>query len=638
MAPGAIKPSGDRTDDNHVVALDSDYHVRKAQQTAALTRAALGAAGIGLAFGQRNVIEHPTLAAAGFSLIIATALVQLLSGEHRHLKIEESLAGAAGLLIVGVQAQDVNALTMLWLGALVCGILARGGRVHWLGRIVVTIALLLPIVREGGIANDQIGLICAAFGLMLVSGRLTRELSFLLNKARYDAAHDDLTGLLSRASFRSTLGSMAKEASEEAPFSLLLLDLDGFEVVNKTAGHAAGDALLIGVAELLRSAAARAGVEERAVGELAGRLGGDEFALIVPGRASDEVARWLLEQLPRLDQEGKGVTGSIGVASAPRDGSDTDSLLRAADIALRVAKRINGGGQVSEYAGSSLSGHGMQNARAELARIIGGEGLAMAVQPIVDLRTGAVHAYEALARFGAGSKGSPLHWFSLADELGERDALERACVRAALELLAGRPRLASLAVNVSAPVLLDRRTLALLAELPDLSGLIIEVTEEALVHSDAALSAAVAPLRERGARLAVDDMGAGYSGLRQVTTVHPSYLKLDRSLIAGIDADPERSALVGALVTYAERVGSLLVAEGIETEGELAVLVELGVPLAQGFFFSRPGAPWPELDEDALSSLASATEAAVAAEGEQAPGSDQEPAPEAEPSTKLRAA
>jgi EAL domain-containing protein (putative c-di-GMP-specific phosphodiesterase class I) len=129
----------------------------------------------------------------------------------------------------------------------------------------------------------------------------------------------------------------------------------------------------------------------------------------------------------------------------------------------------------------------------------------------------------------------------------------------------------------------------------DLTGLIVEITEETLVHSDMQLLTAIQPLRARGARLAVDDMGAGYSGLRQITSVLPSYLKLDRSLVSGIDADDERAALVGALAGYSKQVGSLLVAEGVETAAELRAIQRLGVPLVQGFYFSRPGAPWPEI-------------------------------------------
>lgn len=217
----------------------------------------------------------------------------------------------------------------------------------------------------------------------------------------------------------------------------------------------------------------------------------------------------------------------------------------------------------------------------------------MAVQPIVDVRTRSIHAYEALARF-AGSTEGPLHLLSMAAMLGQRDALERACLRAALELFGRRPAGTSLSVNLSAPVLLDPLTLQMLDEQRDLQGLIIEITEETLVQSDTHLQSAIAPLRGRGARLAVDDMGAGYSGLRQITTVHPSYLKLDRSLISGIDHDRDRAALVGALVGYSNQVGSLLVAEGIEHSAELRTLGELGVPLAQGFYTGRPAQPWPQ--------------------------------------------
>jgi EAL domain-containing protein (putative c-di-GMP-specific phosphodiesterase class I) len=173
--------------------------------------------------------------------------------------------------------------------------------------------------------------------------------------------------------------------------------------------------------------------------------------------------------------------------------------------------------------------------------------------------------------------------------------LERACLKAALELFEARPTGVCLSVNLSAPVLLDDLTLKLLESPVDLSGLIIEVTEEALVESEAELQQAIGPLRARGAKLAVDDMGAGYSGLRQITTVHPSYLKLDRSLITGIDEDRDRQALVGALVSYAEHVGSLLVAEGIETPSELSALVDLNVPLVQGFYLGRPAVPWPQV-------------------------------------------
>jgi EAL domain-containing protein (putative c-di-GMP-specific phosphodiesterase class I) len=200
------------------------------------------------------------------------------------------------------------------------------------------------------------------------------------------------------------------------------------------------------------------------------------------------------------------------------------------------------------------------------------------------------------------ASASPLHWFSLAQELGERPALERACLRLALELFHRRPSGTRLSVNLSTPVLLDDRTQEMLREAgdreaDDLHGLIIEITEETLVQGDMELLAAFERLRRRGARLAVDDVGAGYSGLRQITSVRPSYLKLDRSLVTGIEADGERAALVGALAGYSRQVGCLLVAEGIETAAELDTVRALGATLGQGFLLARPGPPWPVVSD-----------------------------------------
>ncbi|HVR05853.1 MAG TPA: bifunctional diguanylate cyclase/phosphodiesterase [Solirubrobacteraceae bacterium] len=560
-------------------------HVLRARRTAACTRGILGATGIALLLAKPQLLTHPTLGVAGFAIITASALQHLLLPRHSRLKVEESLAGAAAIMIVGLGGEHVTVLSILWLAAVASGVMGRSGRVHWIGRSTILAALALPIVLDGRLMATHAALCLASMGLLMNSVRLTRDLDRLLKQARYDADHDHLTGALSSAAFRAELERASARATAAAPVSLLLLDLDGFGVVNKTLGHAAGDALLATLGSEMREVI---GPDCRL-----GRLGGDEFAVIVPAADPSPQAERLLETVTRCGEEAPKLDGCMGVAQAPRDGGGGEALLRASDIALRVAKRSYGAGRISHYAGESLSGEG---ARAALSRLIAGDGLSMAVQPIVDLRTMSVHAYEALARFGGqGASRSPVHWFSLAEEFGERDALERACLREALVLFRERPPEVRLSVNLSAPVLLDERTLQMLAEHADLDGLIVEITEEALVRGDGQLQAAIGPLRERGACLAVDDMGAGYSGLRQITTVHPSYLKLDRSLVSGIDTDDDRTALVGALVSYAEHVGSLLVAEGIERPAELQRLRELEVPLAQGFHLGRPAPPWPEL-------------------------------------------
>jgi len=569
-----------------MVSIEKDDHVRRARRTAAWTRAAIGLLGIGLLLFKPALLDHPVFGFVGFGVILATALLHVSPPSASWLQAEESLAGAAAVLIVGLGNQQVTVLSILWLAAVASGVMARGGRVHWVGRTVVLVALALPVLREGQLTAEHAGLIVATIGLLLTIGRLTQELNNLLWQARWDADHDDLTGLLSRAAFRAVLERASAEAKPTEPVSLLLFDLDGFRLVNKTSGHATGDHLLAAFAELLQA---------KAGDGVAARLGGDEFALLVPGADAQARGEALLAALPQGDEDTRRISASAGVAQAPRDGSDAEALLRAGDIALRVAKNVTGGGQISLYSGESLSGHGQHSARGALRRLIEGDGLSMVVQPIVDLRDGSIHAYEALARFGEPGSGGPLEWFALADELGERDALERACLREALELFCRRPQRARLTVNLSAPVLLDPRTLRMLSQSRDLTGLVIEITEEALVQSAEQLNETIAPLRARGVQLAVDDMGAGYSGLGQIMAVHPSYLKLDRSLITGIDSDRERAELVGALSGYAERVQSLLVAEGIETESELQTLIELGVPLVQGFYLGRPGKPWPKL-------------------------------------------
>jgi EAL domain-containing protein (putative c-di-GMP-specific phosphodiesterase class I) len=235
----------------------------------------------------------------------------------------------------------------------------------------------------------------------------------------------------------------------------------------------------------------------------------------------------------------------------------------------------------------------------------------MAVQPIVSVPDRVVHAYEALARFRLGGSSNPLHWFALADEFALRDRLELACLRAGLALLDDLPAGARLSVNLSGPLLMDPRTDELLRGARHLDRLILEVTENSLLEDTPGLVAEIARLIGTGIKFAVDDMGAGYSGLRQITTVRPNYLKLDRSLISGIDTDPDRGALVSAMLGYVHQTGGHLVAEGVETEAELETLIDLGVNLIQGYLLGRPGSPWPQVAERAPIGLSPVPDDAV---------------------------
>jgi diguanylate cyclase (GGDEF)-like protein len=564
----------------------------------------MAAAGLILELGWPQPGTSVSLVVSGFGIVLVTALVQLLLERKEWIQIEESLASVAAVLIIGLGPDRVTPLTLLWLAAVASGVLARGGRAHWVGRAMLLVSLALPIVRNPSWNPPYICLCLAAIALLLTCGRVTQELRKMLDQARYDADHDGLTGALSRTAFRACLDRVAGAAIDSAAgidtglaAALLLIDLDNFGAINKTAGHAAGDAVLRTVVSRTRSALGPDAV--------IGRLGGDEFAAILRAEDPEALGSALLADLGRDGDDGQGVQVSLGVALIPRDGDDADGLLRAVDVALRVAKRT-GRHQLSVYAGESFSDNGPGGARETLERLIGGEGLAIVVQPIVSVPSGVPHAFEALARFQTRGTTSPLHWFALADEFGVRDRLELACLRAALTHLPDRPAGTSLTVNLSGPLLLDPRTTELLAETGELRGLILEVTENSLLDDTPGLHAEISRLLSLGARFAVDDMGAGYSGLRQITTLRPTYLKLDRSLIAGIDGDTDRGALVAAMLGYARQTGGHLVAEGVETEAELETLLALGVELVQGYYLARPGWPWPEVRE-----IGSAPDAAV---------------------------
>ncbi|HEY0280281.1 MAG TPA: EAL domain-containing protein [Solirubrobacterales bacterium] len=463
-------------------AIERDDPIERARHTASISRVALGTFGIALILDRPESLPLPAAGVAGFAVIVVTAVLQLANLRIVWTQVEETFAATAAILIVGVQNEWVNAINLLWLVALAAGMMARGGRVRWMGRVVVLAALALPIARSGALSLEYAAFCLSVVALQLTAGRLTMELNRLLSQARRDAENAE---------------------------TLLL----------------AG-----------------------------------EIALRVVQR--DEVAM----------RDGAAVDlrpASPGPAPAPSE----------AEIA---------------------------RTRAALARLIAGDGLRMVVQPIVDLRCGRVHAYEALARFGRRrTDHSPLHWFQVADELEERAALERACLGAALELFERRPAGARLAVNLSIPALLDPSTFELLDDFAagrrdGLEGLIVEITEETLVGSTREVLRVGDTLRALGARLAVDDVGAGYSGLRQIIEVLPDYLKLDRSLVSDIDSDPDRAALVSAIAGYSRQVRSLLVAEGIEREEERRALESLDVPLAQGFHLAMPGEPWPEVEDGAL--------------------------------------
>jgi EAL domain-containing protein (putative c-di-GMP-specific phosphodiesterase class I)/putative methionine-R-sulfoxide reductase with GAF domain len=215
------------------------------------------------------------------------------------------------------------------------------------------------------------------------------------------------------------------------------------------------------------------------------------------------------------------------------------------------------------------------------------------VQPIVRPADMVVVGYEALARMSVAPRHPPDWWLELASEFGLRKRLEMACLSAAIGLGAP-PDGRMLFVNASPSTVADSAFLDLRTEFPD--RLVVELTEQEAVEDYDALRNCLAGYLQRGVRLAIDDAGAGYSSLRHVVELSPDYLKLDRELVSGIDQDPNRRALMRAVVAFAREVGTSVIAEGVETRGELDVLRDAEVHMVQGYLLARPGPPWPDIE------------------------------------------
>jgi EAL domain-containing protein (putative c-di-GMP-specific phosphodiesterase class I) len=234
----------------------------------------------------------------------------------------------------------------------------------------------------------------------------------------------------------------------------------------------------------------------------------------------------------------------------------------------------------------------------------------LVAQPIIDMKRGVVAGYEALSRFRLEPRVSPDRVFAEANRLGLGVALEAVVVERALVLAERKPANCFLSINVDPLHLLDDRLLGLLLTPAALGGIVLELTEHRAVDDMKALGRALDRLRARGAAIAVDDAGSGYSGLTQLLALRPQLLKVDRELVTNVHEDAAKQALIQMLGELSGRLDAWLLAEGIETESELSVLRQLHVPLAQGYFLGKPATPWADITPDASRFLLSVTPSA----------------------------
>ncbi|MGY1722479.1 putative bifunctional diguanylate cyclase/phosphodiesterase [Blastococcus sp. SYSU DS0533] len=418
---------------------------------------------------------------------------------------------------------------------------------------------------------------------------------------------DYLTGLPNRARFMAALDAAGARAAAGQPSCVLLVDLDGFKAVNDVAGHEAGDELLTQVAEQLRS-----GAREQ---DLVARLGGDEFALLVPGGLDE--ATGLAERLvlaldrpfraPSPDGQGAGprfaVSGSIGLAVLD-PAADVSSTVRQADLALRAAKAA--GKRCVRSSGEAVDaavGRRTRLARDLPAAIADGQ-LSVLYQPVVGVHDRRVLGLEALVRWEHPLLGTvpPDEFVPLAEEDGLIVPLQRWVLRVATEqaavLLADGWDVQT-GVNVSvrhlqAGCLAPDVAAALAAAQLPASKLILEITESVLLDTHEGALGDLETLRGMGVVLSLDDFGRGWSSLAYLARLPVQILKMDREFVAGIDTDPRGRALVASVVDLGRALGMDVVAEGVETEAQLAELQAMGCSYLQGYLFGRP-MPFAEL-------------------------------------------
>jgi diguanylate cyclase (GGDEF)-like protein len=426
-------------------------------------------------------------------------------------------------------------------------------------------------------------------------------------EAHRAARHDVLTGLPNRRRFLEQFHKWTDELSPEQVCALFVVDLDHFKPINDLYGHRLGD-------EVLRTVAGRLTELVEGTGMVA-RLGGDEFGILMPVHRGGEVelrlARRIVHEIPQpilLASLSLEVGVSVGVAIydpdehtdddlATRDGSQVETMLRQADMAMYRAKTEGRG----LYRFFDRDMDERLQVRVQLEREIKGAiakgQIVPYYQPLVDLATQTTLGYEILARWLHPTRGvlPPLLFIPIAEDTGSIGDLTYSLLAQAVEDAKDWAPELYLSMNLSprqfADPLLAQRILAILAAASfSAPRLEIEITETAVVQRLEEAKVTLQALRNLGVRIALDDFGTGYSGLHHLRELHLDTIKIDRSFVTDMLEKPEEAKLVEAIIGLGHVLGLKTTAEGIETQEVLDRLTELGCDAGQGFLFGRPEA------------------------------------------------
>jgi diguanylate cyclase (GGDEF)-like protein len=428
--------------------------------------------------------------------------------------------------------------------------------------------------------------------------RQTQELQTSAERDRHQATHDALTGLPNRELLRDRLGQgLAAATRSEGEIALLLIDLDRFKEINDSLGHSYGDKLLCQVGPRLRSVLRD--------GDTVARLGGDEFAVLLPSvdgvAEAQAVAERLREALHRpfdVDGVALDVEASVGIVLSPWHGTDTEELLRNADIAMYAAKELKAGAVVFEP-DQHVTAPWRLTVLGDLRRALeGSEELFLNYQPKYTLDGERIEGVEALLRWQHPTEGliPPDEFIPVAEGTGIILRLTERVLGMALGQMrhwldAGHA--VPVAVNLSTRCLLDvdlpQLVQRLLAEHRVPAELLrLEVTESAVMGDAARCMEVLERLHDLGVRLSIDDFGTGYSSMAYLRRLPVDELKIDRSFVLGMTTTQQDAVLVRTAIDLGHNLGLTVVAEGVEGAEHVHALRALGCDIAQGYHYARP--------------------------------------------------
>jgi diguanylate cyclase (GGDEF)-like protein len=440
-------------------------------------------------------------------------------------------------------------------------------------------------------------LLLGGTGLYRYLHRLQQAKDAQLERLAY---HDTLTGLPNRRLGLDRLRmGLATSLREHKGVGLLLVDLDNFKAINDAHGHALGDALIGHMATLFQTQVRRA--------DTLARLGGDEFLFVLPQLSEEDSIKLIATRLVKLlhepvEVEGHVlfVTASIGIAVSPKDSRDPEELMRFAEIALYHAKSV--GKQRFSFFDEDMNARAQRRNAIEVKLRLAvqrGEEFAVHYQPQIDVMSLQTRGFEALLRWRSPELGpvSPAEFIPVAEEIGLIEALTRLVLNqsmAHIVALSDREQLPLvLSVNVSSRQFRDDSLVDMVAEALETHGfpaarLVIELTESGLVENFEEARRQLARLRELGVGVAIDDFGTGYSSLSYLNRLPVSELKIDRSFVTNLCEDEEDRALVRSIVHLGRGRRLDVVAEGVETRDQFALLMSMDCNVVQGYYHAPP--------------------------------------------------